>query len=441
MNKNLKTKIIFVPFLIADNSLSLGNVCADCCECCEECWGEKVLTEEEKWNKTVEYFSKIDSNKNPFYKDYKHFNVFYDNVIQKIKGKKFNEIRLLYKKKFEEIKKELKIQEYTCDEKNIYKNKEMLEKKICIICKAEEDEVFLINHNNKNNYYCGECVKNLNYNLFLKPVCIPKFTLLLQNNKYFVLKISVLTVFVDKDDKLFIRGDWEDESNYSIENYYEKGSNNSNRLFLQMSEFDNTVFVYNFNKKNNLSNKSHIYLLLGSVENANNFVFPEDSFNINSFMDNLKEINSYTYFYYCFHLLFSLIYSGILFFIDIDSCFKGCSKICINGLHYFYDFYKKHHGSIEELLQIDNFDKKKVFSEDYKDKKSPFYFFNQMSDYFMALRTRAFDESSGSNFLDSRRENILNLSKSLLNSIKKGFTEGFSNNSLITEAKTAKPNE
>ena len=313
----------------------------------------------------------------------------------------------------------------------------MGEKKVCIICGNDKNNVYLINHNNQNNYYCEESVKDLNYNIFLKPVCIPKFTLLLQNNKYFVLKISVLTVFVDKDDKLFIRGDWEDESNYSIENYYEKGSNNSNRLFLQISD-DNTVFVYNFNKGNAFSNKSHIYLLLGSAEGANNFVFPEDSFNINSFMNNLKEIDSYTYFSYCFHLLFSLIYSGILFFIDNDSsCFKGCSKICINGLHFFYDLYKENHGSIEDLLNIDKFDEKKVFSEDYNINQS-LYFFKQMSEYFLALRTRAFDESCGSNFLDSRRENILNLSKSLLNSIKKGFTEGFSNNSIITEAK---PNE
>jgi len=438
MNKNLKTKIIFVSFLIANISLSLGNVCADCCECCKNCCGEKVLTEEEKWNKTVEYFSKIDSNKNPFYKDYKHFNVFYDNVIQKIKEKKFDEIRSLYKKKFKEIKKELKIQEYTCDENNIYKNEEMEEKKPCSTCYNDGNNVYLIKHNNQNNYYCEECVKNLNYNLFLKPVCIPRFTLLLQNNKYFVLKISVLTVFVDKDDNLFIRGDWEDESNYTTDNYYGKNSNKNNMLFSQILENDDTVFVFNFNKENVFSNKSHIYLLLGSVGNDNNFVFPEDSFNINSFMNNLKEIDSYTYFSYCFHLLFSLIYSGILFFIDNDSsCFKGCSKICINGLHFFYDFYKKDHGSIEALLNIDKFDEKKVFSEDYKINQS-LYFFKQMSEYFLALRTRAFDESCGSNFLDSRRENILNLSKSLLNSIKKGFTEGFSNNSIITEAK---PNE
>ena len=39
--------------------------------------------------------------------------------------------------------------------------------------------------------------------------------------------------------------------------------------------------------------------------------------------------------------------------------------------------------------------------------------------------TRAFDEDSCGNFLESRRENILNLSKSLLNSIKKGFTRRF----------------
>ena len=312
----------------------------------------------------------------------------------------------------------------------------MEEKKPCSTCYNDGNNVYLIKHNNQNNYYCEECVKNLNYNLFLKPVCIPRFTLLLQNNKYFVLKISVLTVFVDKDDKLFIRGDWEDESNYNTDNYYEKDLNYSNRLFLQISD-DNTVFVYNFNKGNAFSNKSHIYLLLGSAEGANNFVFPEDSFNINSFMDDLKDLNSYTYFSYCFHLLFSLIYSGILFFINSDSCFRGCSKICITSLHYFYDFYKNDHGSIEKLLEIDKFDEKKVFSEDYKNDNT-LYFFKQMSEYFLALRTRAFDESCGSNFLDSRRENILNLSKSLLNSIKKGFTEGFSNKSLITEAKPNK---
>ena len=113
MEKILKTKIIFVSFLIADISLNLGDGC-NCCECCKNCCGEMFLTEEEKWNKTVEYFSKIDSNENPFYKDYKHFNVFYDNVIQKIKEKKFDEIRSLYKKKFKEIKKKLKIKEYKC---------------------------------------------------------------------------------------------------------------------------------------------------------------------------------------------------------------------------------------------------------------------------------------------------------------------------------------
>ena len=81
MNKNLKTKIIFVSFLIANISLSLGNVCADCCECCKNCCGEKVLTEEEKWNKTVEYFSKIDSNENPFYKEKNIKKILFINIF------------------------------------------------------------------------------------------------------------------------------------------------------------------------------------------------------------------------------------------------------------------------------------------------------------------------------------------------------------------------
>ena len=82
MNKNLKTKIIFVPFLIADISLSLGNVCADCCECCNECWGEKILKSEE-WENAVSSFSGDFLNDNFFKNKYQNFNIFYDSVIKK----------------------------------------------------------------------------------------------------------------------------------------------------------------------------------------------------------------------------------------------------------------------------------------------------------------------------------------------------------------------
>ena len=38
------------------------------------------------------------------------------------------------------------------------------------------------------------------------PYCIPKFNLLLTENKYLVLKVDILAIFVDKDNNLFIRG-------------------------------------------------------------------------------------------------------------------------------------------------------------------------------------------------------------------------------------------
>ena len=98
MEKILKTKIIFVPFLIANISLSLGNVCADCCECCNVCWGEKVL-EDEEWNKAVLSFSGDFSDNNFFENKYQKFNIFYDSVINKIKNKQFDAIKNLYNQK------------------------------------------------------------------------------------------------------------------------------------------------------------------------------------------------------------------------------------------------------------------------------------------------------------------------------------------------------
>ena len=107
MEKILKTKIIFVSFLIADIFTYLG--CEEvCCDCCKECLGK------------LGFFSNDDN--------YKTYNKLYDNIINMIKNCQFDDIRKLYKEKISEIRKnfsekfsELKIE---FNDKNI-KNEEV----------------------------------------------------------------------------------------------------------------------------------------------------------------------------------------------------------------------------------------------------------------------------------------------------------------------------
>ena len=445
MDKNygqkLWTKIIFVPFLIADISLNLGDGC-NCCECCEECWGEKVLEgeeekvledeeekvledeeekvlEDEEWNKAVSSFSGDIIQDNFFEKKYQNFNIFYDSVINKIKKKQFDAIRELYNKKVQYIKDQLKCK--TCEFK---------EKRKCSGCLDEKEcaKVSL-------DYFCEECFKKNSLNTLKLPVCIPSFTLL-KNDKYFVLKVSVLAIYVDENNNLFIRGDWRDKATYS-KKFFE--NNNANKLFKRISDDEkfNNIYVYNYQKTNNselkkegdinITNKSHLYFVLGE-KNENTICYNKDF----DFVKSLKQkgyvsvLNQtqdlYTSFAFCFHAVFYIIYSSLLFQIDPNNCSSGCEKICLNGLHYYFNYKKEDsHASIDELLNNKNLaDIKEVAKMDWVNNgtiKAFTIYFNGVYKRMYDLPNKNLDEDC----LSKIRMASFTYSKKLLESIITGF--------------------
>lgn len=307
-----------------------------CCDCCKECLGK------------LGFFSNDDN--------YKTYNKLYNNIINMIEKQKFNEIRELYrdnnKEKISEIKKKISEVKIEFNNKNT-KNEEI----VCAFCQEDKKQNYDIVDGAE---YCENCFpkaieanneKKLNRDF---PYCIPRFNLLLTENKYLILKVEILAIFVDKDNNLFIRGDWDDELTYT-EEYYDEG----NKLFQKIVD---KVFVYNYRKEKRMnSNKACAYFVIGSKTDKK-FNFYNSTFNFSTliFFNTLKNTirltneNSpdfYTYFAICFYLFFQSIYYGTYFKINVDSCSKSCSKICTDQLHYFFDYSKKNNSCIKELLE------------------------------------------------------------------------------------------
>ena len=439
--QNLWTKLIFVPFLIANISLNLGDVC-NCCECCNECWGEKVL-EDEEWNKAVSSFSCDFSDDNFFENKYQKFNIFYDSVINKIKKKQFDEIKKLYNNKVAYIKPLLKCEPCSkFDKENI----------LCSSC-ANNRNCAMINGDN----ICEECFtsrkSNLSNELKLS-VCIPRFTLL-KKDKYFVLKVSVLAIYVDEDGNLFIRGDWRDKATYSdkffeekpenklknpenkLENPENKQENQENKLFKRISDDEkfNNIYVYNYQKTDeselkkdglfNITNKSHLYFILG--EKDENAKFYNKDFNFVNFLSEKQYMNVlqqtqdlYTSFAFCFHAVFYIIYSSLLFQID-PVCNNNSKKICPNSLHYYFDYKEeKSHSSIKDLLDNKNLADIKDVVEARKSNKK----IDKFTNYFWGLHKRMLyipNDNLDKDRYAEIRKNSFTYSKNLLESIKTGF--------------------
>ena len=335
MNKNLKIKIIFVSSLIANNFTYLG--CEEvCCDCCKECLGK------------LGFFSNDDN--------YKTYNTLYDNIINMIEKQKFDEIRELYrdnkKEKISEVKKKISEVKIEFNNKNI-SNEEI----VCALCLEKGQQNYDIID---GATYCENCFpqaiakkneEKLNRDF---SYCIPRFNLLLTENKYLILKVEILAIFVDEDDNLFIRGDWNDKLTYTKECY-----DNNNKLFQKIVD---KVFIYNYQKEERInSNKACVYFVIGSKTDKE-FNFYNSTFNFPTlfFSNTIKNTimitneNSpdfYTYFAICFYLFFQSIYYGTYFKINVNSCNKSCSKICTDQLHYFFDYSKKHNSCIEELLE------------------------------------------------------------------------------------------
>ena len=445
MEKILKTKVIFVSFLIADISLNLGDGC-NYCECCKDCWGKKILEGEEKkvlegeeWNKAVSSFSGDFSNDNFFENKYQNFNIFYDSVINKIKKKKFKEIKDLYNKKVQSIKDQLKCKTLTFNNK--------LE---CHICKETKNCAQIDGYN-----YCQECFPEYDLNTLKLPVCIPKFTLL-KEGKYFVLKVSVVAIYVDEENNLFIRGDWEDEATYSdkffeekpenkLENPENKRENPENKLFKRISDDENfkNIYIYNYQKTEkselkkegafNITNKSHLYFVLGEKDENTifynkefNFVncLNETSSNMNVFKQCMNVLNQtkdlYTSFAFCFHAVFYIIYSSLLYQID-PYCNNKSKKICPNSLHYYFDYKEeKSHSSIKELLDNKNLADIKDVVEARKSNKK----IDKFTNYFWGLHKGMLyipNDNLDKDRYAEIRKNSFTYSKNLLESIKTGF--------------------
>ena len=444
MNKKLKTKIIFVSFLIVDISLNLGDGC-NCCKCCKDCWGKKILEgEEEKiledkeWKKAVSSFSGDFPNDNFFENKYQNFNIFYDSVINKIKKKQFEAIKELYNQKVQSIKDQLKCKTLTFNNK--------LE---CHICKETKNCAQINGYN-----YCQECFPEYDLNTLKLPVCIPKFTLL-KEDKYFVLKVSVLAIYVDEDGNLFIRGDWRDKATYSdkffeekpenklknpenkLENPENKQENQENKLFKRISDDEkfNNIYVYNYQKTDeselkktgnfNITNKSHLYFILG--EKDENAKFYNKDFNFVNFLSEKQYMNVlqqtqdlYTSFAFCFHAVFYIIYSSLLFQID-PVCNNNSKKICPNSLHYYFDYKEeKSHSSIKDLLDNKNLADIKDVVEARKSNKK----IDKFTNYFWGLHKRMLyipNDNLDKDRYAEIRKNSFTYSKNLLESIKTGF--------------------
>ena len=433
--QNLWTKLIFVPFLIANISLSLGNVCADCCECCNECWGEKILKSEE-WENAVSSFSGDFSNNNFFENKYQNFNIFYDSVINKIKKKQFDAIKDLYNKKVAYIKTLLKC--VTCS--NFNKND-----CYCSNCTDTKNCAYINGLN-----FCEKCFTARKSNLLDKlklSVCIPRFTLL-KKDKYFVLKVSVLAIYVDEDDNLFIRGDWRDNTTYSDKFFVEKQEkefniveNQENKLFKRISDDEkfNNIYVYNYQKTEeselhkegefNITNKSHLYFVLGEKD-KNTIFYNQDI----DFVDSLSKIDKknhnevlqqtkdlYTSFAFCFHTAFYIIYSSLLYQID-PHCNNKSKKICPGGLHYYFSYKSGNgHSSIEDLLKNKNLADINVTDSNLINNNGTIKSFTE---YFVTLYGKMFDLTDkllDENCYEKIRKSSFSSSEKLLESIKTGF--------------------
>ena len=450
MEKILKTKIIFVSFLIADISLNLGDGC-NYCKCCKDCWGKEILEgeeekvlEDEEWNKAVSSFTGDFSNDNFFENKYQNFNIFYDSVIDKIKKKQFDAIKNLYNQKVAYIKPLLK-----CENCSNFNKKDCY----CSSCTNTKNCAYINGLN-----FCEECFTARKSNLSNKlklSVCIPRFTLL-KKDKYFVLKVSVLAIYVDEDDNLFIRGDWRDKATYSdkffeekpenklknpenkLENPENKQENQENKLFKRISDDEkfNNIYVYNYQKTDeselkktgnfNITNKSHLYFVLG--EKDENSIFYNQNF---GFMDSLSKKGHnevlqqtkdlYTSFAFCFHAAFYIIYSSLLFKID-SHCGNKSKKICPGGLHYYFSYESGNgHSSIEELLNNQNLAGINVTDNNLINNNDTIKSF---SEYFVALYKKMFDlpdKLLNENCYAEIRKNSFSSSKNLLESIKTGF--------------------
>lgn len=128
----------------------------------------------------------------------------------------------------------------------------------------------------------------------------------------------------------------------------------------------------------------------------------------------------YTSFAFCFHAIFYIIYSSLLYQID-HNCNNNCSKICPNGLHYYFNYKKEEsHSSIEELLNNENLAGINVAKTNWEKNETIKAFAN----YFNALYKMMYDlpnKNLDKNCFDNIRIASFTYSKNILESNIRDF--------------------
>lgn len=169
-----------------------------------------------------------------------------------------------------------------------------------------------------------------------------------------------------------------------------------------------------------------MYFVLGE-KNENTICYNKDfdfvgSLSKKDYMEVLQQTqNLYTSFAFCFHAVFYIIYSSLLFQNGLN-CNSGCEKICTNGLYYYFNYKKEEsHASIEKLLNnknlVDIKDVGEAYLSNIEDIKDFVNYFNALYQRMVYLPNKILDE----NCFAEIRKNSFSSSKKLLESIITGF--------------------
>ena len=287
----------------------------------------------------------------------------YNNIVLWFKKRQFEKIREFYNERTKKM--------YECglDKDTIlskFNDKQTNDKVVtCCACYNKGEHGFYENPFNNDDDYCEDCLlQKFNTQLNTKTVSVIRYELLktpVNGMIYYILRLKVISLYVDENGILWIRGNGFVKKNEKLS--LVKEENNNNLCFLGLKGYNNVrVYDWTFThsvlsmedqkdfkieactKKND---KMTLYVFLGNslnIDNGSSFMFPIGLPRCDK--DNLVKIK-YSPFNCFMQVFYSVLYGSI--YSENDSCNSGCKKICVSGLHYYFDFEKKNHGSMQEV--------------------------------------------------------------------------------------------
>ncbi len=287
----------------------------------------------------------------------------YNNIVLWFKKRQFDKIRGFYN----ERKK--KICECGLDKETIlskFNDKQANDKVVtCCVCYNKGEHEFYEDPFDDNDDYCEECLlQKFNKQLNTETVSVIRYELLktpVNGMIYYILRLKVISLYVDEAGILWIRGNGFVKKNEKLS--LVKEENNNNLCFLGLKDHNN-VRVYDWTFTRNVlsrenqkdpdisvcakkNDKMTLYVFLGNsldIDNSSSFMFP---IGLPCYDKNNFAKREYSPFNCFMQVFYSVLYGSI--YSENDSCESGCKKICVNGLHYYFDFEKKNHGSMQEV--------------------------------------------------------------------------------------------